>query len=186
MTCNVFIAQSLDGCIADKDHGIAWLDSIPNPDNDDCGYFAFMENIDALVMGRNTFEIVAAMDIDWPYTKPVFVLSTTLKTLPEKFDVLQGQPNQVELVQGEPHELAEQLGKRGYNNLYIDGGKTIQSFLQADLIEEMTITTLPILLGGGPKLFDVLSAPLHFELVGSTTYLGAMVQNHYRRKRSGR
>lgn len=70
---SVFIATSLDGFIADKNGGIDWLHSLPNPDNDDMGYGAFMTQIDALIMSRKTFETVCGFDMDWPYTKPVFV-----------------------------------------------------------------------------------------------------------------
>ncbi len=71
----LFIATSIDGYIADKDGGLDWLNSIPNPDNIDMGYGEFTSQIDALVMGRITFETVCGFDIDWPYQKPVFVLT---------------------------------------------------------------------------------------------------------------
>ena len=80
---SVFIATSLDGYIADKNDGIDWLNSVPNPDNDDMGYLEFSNRIDALVMGRKTFETVLGFDVDWPYDKPVFVLSNKLKEIPE-------------------------------------------------------------------------------------------------------
>ena len=74
----VFIASSIDGYIADKNGGIDWLQSVPNPDHDDMGYNSFINEVDALVMGRNTFETVCGFDIDWPYSKPVYVLSRSL------------------------------------------------------------------------------------------------------------
>lgn len=80
---NVFIATSIDGYIADKNGGIDWLHTIPNPNNDDMGFLEFTNAIDALVMGRTTFQTVCGFDIDWPYNKPVFVLSTTLNVIPE-------------------------------------------------------------------------------------------------------
>jgi dihydrofolate reductase len=80
-----FIATSLDGYIADKNGGLDWLHSIPNPDQNDMGYELFIKHIDALVMGRTTFETVCNFDIDWPYSKPVFVLSRTLEMIPEKY-----------------------------------------------------------------------------------------------------
>ena len=80
---SVFISTSLDGYISDKKGGIDWLHSIPNPDNNDMGYVEFINRIDALVMGRSTFETVLGFDIDWPYHKPVFILSETLKEIPE-------------------------------------------------------------------------------------------------------
>ena len=80
---SVFIATSLDGFIADKNGEIDWLHSLPNPNNEDMGYNDFTRDIDALVMGRTTFETVCGFDIDWPYIKPVFVLSNTLNEIPE-------------------------------------------------------------------------------------------------------
>ena len=82
---SVFIATSLDGYIADKNGGIYWLHSTPNPDNDDLGYGTFMTQIDALVIGRTTFETVCGFDMDWPYTKPVFVLSNSMTSIPKEY-----------------------------------------------------------------------------------------------------
>ena len=93
---SVYIGVSLDGYIADKDGGLDWLDFIPNPEGSDMGYYEFMSGIDALVMGRNTFEVVDGFDIDWPYKKPVFVLSNSLTEVPEKYK------GKVYLLGGEP------------------------------------------------------------------------------------
>jgi len=79
----VFIAKSIDGFIAGPKGEIDWLDMVPNPDEDDMGYFALMKEVDAIVMGRVSFETVLGFNIPWPYTKHVFVLSKTLKNIPE-------------------------------------------------------------------------------------------------------
>jgi dihydrofolate reductase len=177
MKNSVFIATSLDGYIADKNGGIDWLNSIPNPDNDDMGYPEFINGIDALVMGRITFETVLGFDVDWPYHKPVFVLSNTLKEIPES------HKDKAFLVNGTLPEIIDQIHMKGYERLYIDGGTTIMNFLKDDLIDEMVITTIPILLGGGSALFGQLPKELNFELVGSKIFLNQITQNHYRRKR---
>lgn len=174
---SVFIATSIDGYIADKNGGIDWLHSIPNPDNDDMGYVEFTNNIDALVMGRTTFETVCGFEIDWPYDKPVFVLSTTLNEIPESH-----QDNAF-LIKGTLNEIIEQINKKGYHRLYIDGGTTICNFLKADLIDEMIITTIPIVLGGGSPLFSELPNELKFELIATKTYLNQITQRHYKRKK---
>jgi dihydrofolate reductase len=174
---SVFIATSIDGYITDKNGGIDWLHSIPNPDNDDMGYVEFTNNIDALVMGRTTFETVCGFDIDWPYDKPVFVLSTTLNEIPESH-----QDNAF-LIKGTLNEIIEQINKKGYHRLYIDGGTTICNFLKADLIDEMIITTIPIVLGGGSPLFSELPNELKFELIATKTYLNQITQRHYKRKK---
>jgi dihydrofolate reductase len=174
---SVYIATSLDGYIADKNGEIEWLDSIPIPDNEDMGYLEFTKGIDALVMGRTTFETVLGLDIDWPYKKPVFVLSSTLNEIPES------HKGKAQLIKGSIFEILEQIHKKGCLRLYIDGGKTIQSFLKEDLIDEMTITVFPIVLGGGAPLFSELPKELEFELVESKVYFNQLVQHHYRRNR---
>ena len=172
---SVFIATSLDGYIADKNGGIDWLHAIPNPNNDNMGYFEFIRSIDALVMGRKTFETVCGLDVDWPYTKPVFVLSNKLNEIPGDYK------EKAFLLKGALTNILSQIHKKGYYRLYIDGGTTIQSFLKEDLIDEMIITSIPILLGGGSSLFAEVPEELRFELKGSKTYLSQITQNHYQR-----
>jgi len=174
---SVFIATSLDGYIADKNGGIDWLHSIPNPDNDDIGYVEFNKEIDALVMGRKTFETVLGFDVDWPYNKPVFVLSNKLKEIPKS------HKDKAFLVKGTLTEILDQIHDKGYNRLYIDGGTTIRNFLKEDLIDEMVITTIPVLLGGGSPLFTELPNELKFELIGTKTYLNQITQSHYKRNK---
>lgn len=173
----VFIATSLDGYIAGKNGEIDWLHSIPNPENNDMGFVKFMEGVDALIMGRNTFELVCSFDVEWPYNRPVFVLSTTLGSIPKKFQ------EKAELINGTLQEVLTTMHQKGYGQLYIDGGATIQSFLEEDLIDELIITTIPILLGGGISLFGELLKSLEFEHVESQVFLNQIVQNHYKRKR---
>lgn len=172
----VFIACSLDGYIADINDSLDWLQMIPNPDKIDMAYSDFMETIDAIVMGRKTFETVCSFEIDWPYNVPVFVLSNSLKTIAPKFE------NKVELIGGSLNSIRQTLNQKGYRNLYIDGGTTIQNFLKEDLIDEIILTTFPILLGGGAKLFEELPKQIEFELLDSKVFLNQIVQNHYRRK----
>jgi len=174
---SVFIATSLDGYIADKNGRIDWLYSIPNPENDDMGYAEFNNKIDALVMGRTTFETVIGFDVDWPYDKPVFVLSNKLKEIPES------HKDKAFLVKGTLKEILEQIRGKGFNRLYIDGGTTIRNFLKEDLIDEMVLTTIPILLGGGSSLFSELPNEMKFELIKTKTYLNKVTQNHYKRER---
>lgn len=176
MSSIVYIATSLDGYISDRDDGLDWLGSISNPNKTDMGFGDLMNRIDALVMGRKTFEVVCGFDGPWPYSKPVFVLSNSLSSLPE------GYEGKAELISGSLPDVLNTLEGRGYRELYIDGGTTIQSFLKEDLIDEMIITVLPILLGGGSRLFGELSRPMRFEHLKTEVMLNAMVQSHYRRR----
>ena len=173
----VYIATSLDGYIADKDGGLDWLQSIPNAENIDLGWADFIDRIDAVVMGRNTFDKVRSFDCDWPYSKPVFVLSNSMKSIPE------GYEGKAELVKGSLSAVIETIHQKGYQQLYIDGGVTVQSFLKEDLIDEIIITIIPTLLGGGTPLLGELSEQMEFEHVKTEVFLNAMVQNHYRRKK---
>lgn len=173
---SVFIATSLDGYIADKNGKIDWLHSIPNPNNDTMGYTTFINSIDALIMGRVTFETVLGFDGHWPYNKPVFVLSHTLNAIPES------HKDKAFLVRGNLTEILEQIHKKGFKRLYVDGGTTIRNFLKEDLIDDMVITTIPILLGGGASLFGELPNELQFELIETKTYLNQITQNHYKRR----
>jgi len=172
----VFIAQSLDGYIAGPKGELDWLDSIPNPDGDAMGYNVMMDQTDAIVMGRNTFDTVCGFGGEWPYAKHVFVLSHTLDKVPDPLQT------KVTILKGRPGQVLQEIHARKYYNLYIDGGLTIQEFLKEDLIDELRITTFPILLGGGYPLFGPLKAPLSFELVASKIYLDQLVQNVYKRK----
>ena len=175
MANTVYIATSLDGYIARKDGGIDWLTEIPNPEQSDYGFSAFMERMDGIVMGRKTFELVRTFD-PWPYGKPVFVLSRTLQEVPQK---LQGK---AELVNGPLEEVLDTLRSRGMKHLYIDGGITIQSFLQLDLIDELIITRIPIILGSGIPLFAEMDREIRFELVRTETLSKDLVKSTYVRK----
>lgn len=173
----VFIARSIDGYIASKDGGLDWLYSVPNPEQKDMGYTDFINKIDAIIMGRATFEVVCGFGGDWPYSKPVFVLSTTLKEVPEKYR------KHAEVINGSLSEVLEEVHSGGFKHLYIDGGSTIQSFLKEDLIDEMIISTIPILLGGGFPLFGELDKTLEFEYQKSEVFLNEITQDTYKRKR---
>jgi dihydrofolate reductase len=172
----VYIATSLDGYIADPNGAIEWLNMVPNPEKQDFGYAKLMEGIDALVMGRNTFQTVADMDVEWPYTKHVFVLSNSMQKVPEKLK------NQVTLIQGGQAPLKESVLAKihalGYEKLYIDGGMTIQSFMRENLIDEFVITKIPIILGGGIPLFGG-TPRLELRHVKTEVFLGQMVMSKY-------
>lgn len=173
----VFIATSIDGYIAEKDGGIAWLDTIPNPDSSDMGYVNFINNIDAIIMGRLSFEKILSFGIEWPYEIPVLVLSTTLINIPKELI------EKVDIISGTPQEIIKTAHSTGLKNLYIDGGKTVQNFLKEDLIDEMIITTIPILLGSGIPLFSEIPEKMEFEHIKTDIFLKELVQRHYSRKR---
>lgn len=175
---SVFIATSLDGYIADRSGGLDWLHAIPNPEGIDMGYGEFMSRMDAIVMGRRTFETVHGFDMDWPYHRHVHVLSGSMSSIPDELS------NKVSLHNGPLEDVIKSIHKDGHFNLYIDGGTTIQGFLQRDLIDEMIITQIPIMLGGGTSLFGELTAPLNFRCTASTLFLDSIVQSRFVRERN--
>ena len=175
----VYIASSLDGFIARKNGDIGWLMEIPNPEKSDFGFAEFMKRIDAIIMGRKTFETVVGFG-EWPYQKPVFILSNSLRQVPE------GYEKKAEIIKGDLQNIVNNLNSRGFNTLYIDGGKTIRSFLNLNLIDEFIITTVPIILGSGIPLFGELDFELKLDLV-STEMLGSdLVKSTYVRKHPGK
>jgi len=174
--CSVFIATSLDGFIARSDGRIDWLNDankavIPG---EDCGYGKFMADVDALVMGRNTFEQVLTFD-SWPYgSTPVVVLSHRKISLPTNL------PLSVSVSNKTPTALVTWLTERGAKKIYVDGGLTIQSFFAAGLIDDITITVIPILLGSGKTLFGPLQTDLRLAHEGTTGFEFGFVQSRYR------
>ena len=172
--CSVYIATSLDGFIAKSDGDIDWLH---HPDytveGEDFGYNTFMDSISALIMGRNTYDKVLTYG-EWPYSKPVFVL--TSKTL----DIPENMAEKVFFLKGTPQEVIRKTIQQGFDRLYVDGGKTIQSFLRVGLISEITITQLPVLLGKGIPLFCPLQTSVPLTLISSTTYPNGFAKTTYR------
>jgi dihydrofolate reductase len=169
MKASVFIATSLDGFIAREDGGLDWLPVDCEPH----GYGEFIATVDAIVIGRKTFETVLAFDA-WPYgQKQVVVLSASMTD----FKVPAGAV--CELMAGPPEEIVARLAQRGMKHLYIDGGVTIQRFLRAGLIQRLVITRIPILLGSGIPLFGPIEKDIRFEHVLTRWYPSGMVQSEY-------
>lgn len=176
MQASVFIAVSLDGFIASPNGDIDFLNQPPsrNPE-EDFGYYAFIETVDAIVMGQKSFEKVLSFDCDWPYESlPVFVLSRQGISIPVELNT------KAEVLSGDATSISEQLKKRGFKHLYIDGGQTIQGFLAAGLIQELTLTRIPTLLGCGIPLFDGLAHAIQLEALHTQQYDNGYVQSRYR------
>jgi dihydrofolate reductase len=169
MKASVFIGASVDGFIARANGD---LDFLPPGGGEPHGYNEFMATVDALVIGRKTFETVLAFD-SWPYgEKPVFVLSTR--------PLAPAPPGAVvEHLSGTPAEIVSQLAARGMGHIYVDGGITIQGFLRAGLIQRLIITRVPVLIGDGVPLFGSLSRDVHLRHVATRDYPSGLVQSEY-------
>ncbi|MBN4054240.1 dihydrofolate reductase [Nitrospira defluvii] len=149
---SVFIATSLDGFIARENGDLDWLDAANKTvsEGEDCGYVAFMDSVDVLVMGRNTYEQVLSFG-DWPYqNKPVIVLSS------KPLEISASIRDTVSYSSESPKDLCLRLSQEGVKRIYIDGGITIQGFLSAGLVNDITITLIPVVLGSGKPLFGAL------------------------------
>ena len=168
---SVYIATSLDGFIARKNGDIDWLTG--GEGGEDYGYAEFMSDIDHIVMGRNTYEKVLTFD-GWHYDKKVIVLTSRDLTIPPDLS------DKVEALYLSPGELLKEMDIRGAKHIYLDGGVTIQRFLLEGLVDEMTITTIPILIGEGLSLFGKLEEDVKLELIKSESFNNGFVQNKYR------
>lgn len=174
ITGHVFIATSLDGFIARADGALDWLTRYDTA-GEDHGYDAVMGSVDGLVMGRGSFEQVLGFDA-WPYAKPVMVMSRTL----EPGDIPAALADRVELTRLDPPALMAMLEARGWRHVYVDGGKVVTSFFRAGLIGHMTLTRVPILIGGGLPLFGALDRDIELELLESRSFPSGLVTSRYR------
>ena len=172
MKVSVYIASSLDGCIAGKNGEIDWLHnpaySLPG---EDFGYSDFMQSVDVIAMGKNTFEKVLEFS-EWPFAgKRVVVLSRSLAALPA------GVPAQ--LSNETPAAFVVRLRGEGAGRVYVDGGRLISSFLAAGLVTDLTLTRIPILLGEGLPLFSGLPNRLPLQHIATRTWSNGFVQSSY-------
>lgn len=174
MKASVFIATSLDGFIARENGDLDWLPIVSTREGgEDYGYKAFMDTIDVLVMGRNTFEKVLTFG-EWPLNdRPVVVLSNRALRIPPHL------ARTVETMSCSPSEVVNRLSARGAKHLYIDGGKTIRGFLNAGLIQRLTITKVPILIGKGIPLFGPLARDIKLRHIETRHFSNGLVQSTY-------
>lgn len=174
MRASVFIATSLDGYIARPDGALDWL---PGADGsalpEDHGYDAFFASVDVVVLGRGSFEAVRAFS-PWPYgDKPVRVLAHGALELPAALRAT------VAVRRGTPAEIVEGLAREGFGHAYVDGGRTIQDFLRAGLVQKLTLTRVPVLLGAGIPLFGALPHDVPLLHVRTRAFANGLVQSEY-------
>lgn len=173
---SVYIAMSLDGYIAREDGNLDWLDAAGEsvPDDDDCGYAQFMSTVDVLVMGRKTFEKVLSFEGDWPFAEQrVVVLSRGGTQIPSHLSKTVTQTSE------EPEALCQRLAEEGHQHVYLDGGRAIQSFLSVGLVDDMTVTVIPLLIGKGIPLFGETPDDIQLECTAAKHYDFGFVQLQY-------
>jgi dihydrofolate reductase len=180
-TGSVFLGMSVDGFIARLDGDLSWLvgDSEVGgaPDDGsggDFGFSEFVSGIDALVMGRSTYDVIAPME-EWPYQgRPVHVLSTTLAA--------DADPRIV--VHRSFEDAVAAVEAAGYRRVYVDGGRTVHTFLAAGLISDLTLSRVPVLIGTGHTPFGALPADVALEHQHTEVFAGGMVQTTYQVRRN--
>ncbi|WP_421904560.1 dihydrofolate reductase family protein [Mameliella sp.] len=175
-TGHVFIAMSLDGYIAREDDSLDWLTPYHAADEDH-GFDAFMDSVDGLVMGSGTFRTVLGFGGDWPYAKPVIVLSHSLT--PD--DIPEALRRRVTLSRETPTALMHRLDAAGWRRAYVDGGAVIRSFLREGLIADMDITLVPVLIGRGRKLLGEmdLKADIRLDQIRVRRFPSGLVLTRY-------
>ena len=171
MTVSVFVGTSVDGFIA-RPNGA--LDFLPEGGGEPHGYSEFIASVDALVIGRKTFETVLAF-AEWPYGKNRVVV---LSSRPVDFSAVRG--GVVEWMNGAPAEIVEKLAASGLHHLYVDGGITVQGFLRAGMVDRLVITRVPVLIGEGIPLFGSLPRDVRLRHVATQQYASGLVKSEYR------
>lgn len=165
---SVYIATSIDGYIARRDGSLDWLDCAGGFD-DDYGLQKLLDSIDGVILGRHTYEVAAPVS-DWPYKgKRIVVLSNSLNTVREE----------AELFSGDLRTLVSQLHSDGVRHVWIDGGKTISQFLNLRIVDSITLSVIPVILGDGMPLFNAIGQEIPCRLISSQSYPSGLVQINY-------
>jgi dihydrofolate reductase len=170
MITSVFVGTSVDGFIARRN---GKYDFLAADEREPHGYDEFIASVDALVIGRKTYETVLSFR-EWPYGDRLVVV---LSSRPLDFSRVHG--GRVEQMAGSPSEIYSRLSARGVRHVYVDGGITVQEFLRAGLIQRITVTRAPVLIGDGIPLFGSLPQDVRLRHVATRTYSSGMVKTEY-------
>jgi dihydrofolate reductase len=169
LTMHVFLGMSVDGFIARPDGDLGWL-TTRGEQMGDAGFTPFVAGVDAVLMGRATYDVIRPVR-DWPYQgRPVHVVSTTLAP---------GADDRVE-VHASFDAAVGALARAGHRRVYVDGGRTVRTALAAGLVTRMTLTQVPVLIGEGTTLFGPVGGDVPLEHVSTEVMGGGSVQTTYR------
>lgn len=170
----VYMGCSFDGFIAGPDHDIAWLDESYSangdlePDPDVLTFEKFMSEIGAMLIGRSTYDIVEKFG-KWHYGETP-VLVATHRPLEPMADTIQTAAGHIQELIEKAKDMA------GDRDVYLDGGDLVRQALNAGLVDEITVTFLPVLLGKGIRLFDDLASRVKLQFVDHRVYKGGFLQ----------
>jgi dihydrofolate reductase len=171
MKLSVFCGVSVDGFLARPDDT---LDFLHTGEQEPHGFKEFLSSVDAVMIGRRTFEVVLKLGHLALYgKKPVVVLSS------RQLDFSSIKGRIVEQKSGEPSEIVTQLKARDFKHIYVDGGITIQRFLAAGYIDRLVITRVPVLIGAGVALFGPVPRDIRLRHIKTHSYAGGLVQSEY-------
>lgn len=164
---SIYIATSIDGYIARKDNSLDWLDRVGGFD-EDYGFQKLLNSIDALIIGRKTYEVATTVPDPYP-GKRVVVLSNSLHSVREG----------MELYRGDLTELVAKLHREGVKHIWVDGGVTISQFLASQMVDTMTLSIIPVILGAGIPLFNIIDREIPCRPVSTQSYPSGLVQLNY-------
>ena len=168
---SVYIAVSLDGFIAREDGSLDWLNRVHDTGVEDYGYRAFIDTIDAVVMGRNTYDVVLGFD-EWPFDGKHVVILTHRPLTPTHAETTH---------KGDLRPLLRTLGDMAFRRIYLDGGIAIRQGLAEGLVDDITLSWIPVLLGKGRALFADGIPESGWQLSDSKSFSSGLVQASYRR-----
>ena len=169
MKVRVFIACSSDGFIAGPNDELDWLEG---PDGTEDTFTPFFKQIGAMLMGRRIYDVASSFEGDWPYGDTPIIVATNRPLQTDKPSVQGSQGTIGELV-AKAKTMAE--GR----DVYLDGGNLIRQALDAGLVDELTLTLIPIVLGDGIPLFSGTKQNHRLELCSYRAIGGGMVELIY-------
>jgi dihydrofolate reductase len=172
----LFIAASIDGYIAGPGDDLGFLSIVEN-DGQDYGYTAFIETVDTVILGRRTYDKVLSFGIPFPHAdKETYVVTRSPRASEGKVNFFTGNLD----------SLVKELKAGPGKNIFVDGGaQVVHEMLRLDILDEMVISTIPVLVGDGIRLFQDNRAQQSWRLLHSQGFPSGLVQNHYERVREG-
>ncbi len=171
-TLILYVATSLDGKIAKPDGDVKWLESLPNPEQDDYGYADFYKSIDTTVMGHNTYKEILGFDIPFPYQDKKNFVITRNKDLKDT--------EHVSFVSDDPVGFMKELKAASGGPIWLVGGAQLNTlFFNEGLIDELMVFTMPIVIGDGIPLFSPHPIERLLKVKAQKTYTSGVVMTSY-------
>ncbi|MCG8698274.1 MAG: dihydrofolate reductase family protein [Bacteroidales bacterium] len=173
----LYIATTINGCIARKDGNIDWLSNHPNPDESDYGYGKFINTVDSIFMGRKTYEEILSFDIEWPYKNQ----ATYILTRNSNFNI---KTENTFVISNLSNSVVHEIKQKSKKDIWlVGGGQLVTEFIHQGWLDEMIIFILPIVLKEGIPLFPNIEHDSYFELTDVVSYTSGIVELKYQKKK---